>query len=71
MRILPYMDDYLALFPSQEEAVRGAVQMKTTLLRSWGWKPTQRNVSGLHYMWTNHDRSILLRTDTALRTAPN
>ena len=49
MRILPYMDDYLALFPSQEEAVRGAVQMKTTLAflgleanpKKCVWTPTQ------------------------------
>ena len=43
------MDDYLALFPSQEEAVRGAVQMKTTLAflgleanpKKCVWTPTQ------------------------------
>ena len=49
MRILPYMDDYLALFPSEEEAVRGAVQMKATLAflgleanpKKCVWTPTQ------------------------------
>jgi hypothetical protein len=49
MRILPYMDDYLALFPSKAEAERGAVQMKATLAflgleanpKKCVWTPTQ------------------------------
>jgi hypothetical protein len=49
MRILPYMDDYLGLFRTREEALLGAQQLQTTL--SWlglsanekkcVWEPTQ------------------------------
>ena len=50
LRILPYMDDYLAFFPSREEALRGRRQIELTLEylglsrnpKKGDWEPTQR-----------------------------
>ena len=48
-RVLPYMDDYLALFSSEAEAQRGSVQIRSTLAwlgleanpKKCIWTPTQ------------------------------
>ena len=50
MRILPYMDDYIAFFSTREEALRGRAQMQATLEwlglsrnpKKGDWEPTQR-----------------------------
>ena len=52
IRLLPYMDDLLALFQSRDDALRGAVQMRATLRflglspneRKCVWEPTQELV---------------------------
>jgi len=60
MRVLPYMDDYLAVFSSREEAFQGVARIKATL----AWLGLDANEKKCHWEPTQRLRHLGLEVDT-------